>query len=175
MDTERYSIIFNSRTGNTKELAEMIHETLPKETCDYFGNNPMADVTSKYIYIGFWTEKGSADEESMKLIKRLKNKKIFLFGTAGFGGSEIYFQNILDKIKEAMDPSNIVIGEYMCQGKMPMSVRERYIKMENQPKNMPNIKELIDNFDKAVSHPDKNDLEKLRKIIKKSNATNKIS
>lgn len=171
MDTKRHSIIFSSRTGNTKELAETIYETLPKENCDYFGSDMMSEPTSEYVYIGFWTNKGIADDESMKVIKRLKNKKIFLFGTAGFGGSEIYFQNILDRIKESIDSSNRLIGEYMCQGKMPLSVRERYVKMKNQPQNMPDIKELIDNFDRALSHPDKDDLDKLRKMIKNNSDT----
>ena len=55
----------------------------------------------------------------------LKGRKIFLFGTAGFGGSAAYFQKILDHIKQSVDPSNTVVGEYMCQGKMPQSVRDR--------------------------------------------------
>ncbi|CUP83670.1 Flavodoxin domain [Dorea longicatena] len=31
METEKYSIIFSSSTGNTKELADTIYEVLPKE------------------------------------------------------------------------------------------------------------------------------------------------
>ena len=34
---KRYSIIFSSLTGNTRKLADQIHEVLPAETCDYFG------------------------------------------------------------------------------------------------------------------------------------------
>ena len=37
MSRERYSIIFSSLTGNTRQLADAIYETLPKENCDYFG------------------------------------------------------------------------------------------------------------------------------------------
>ena len=37
MSEERYAILFSSATGNTKELADVIRETLPEETCDYFG------------------------------------------------------------------------------------------------------------------------------------------
>lgn len=95
----------------------------------------------------------------------LKGRKIFLFGTAGFGGSAAYFQKILDHIKQSVDPSNTVVGEYMCQGKMPQSVRDRYMKMKAQPEHPANIDALIDNFDRALSHPDEDDLERLRKII----------
>lgn len=37
MYNENYSIIFSSMTGNTRKLADKIHEILPKESCDYFG------------------------------------------------------------------------------------------------------------------------------------------
>lgn len=164
METERYSIIFSSSTGNTKELADTIYEVLPKEKCDYFGVNK-EELQSDKVYIGFWTNQGNADKETLELLKKLKNKKIFLFGTAGFGGSQEYFQKVLGKIKESIDSSNTIIGEYMCQGKMPQSVRERYVKMKEQPNYMPNLDMMIKNFDSALSHPNKNDLDKLRKMV----------
>lgn len=49
----------------------------------------------------------------------------------------------------------------MCQGKMPQSVRERYLKMKESDNCPPNIDALIDNFDRALSHPDKEDLDNL--------------
>ena len=164
METERYSIIFSSSTGNTKELADTIYEVLPKEKCDYFGVSKEEPQYDK-VYIGFWTNQGNADKETLELLKKLKNKKIFLFGTAGFGGSQEYFQKVLGQIKESIDSSNTIIGEYMCQGKMPQSVRERYVKMKEQPNYMPNLDMMIKNFDSALSHPDKNDLDKLRKMV----------
>ena len=120
---------------------------------------------SETLFVGFWTNQGVADQATQQLLGQLKNRKVFLFGTAGFGGSEAYFQAILDKTKAFIDNSNTVIGTYMCQGKMPLSVRERYVKMREQPDHMPNIDAMIENFDKALSHPDANDLEKLAKLV----------
>ena len=96
---------------------------------------------------------------------QLKNKQIFLFGTAGFGGSDIYFRKILNQVKQFVDASNVIFGEYMCQGKMPQSVRERYVKMIENPEHPDIIDALIENFDKALSHPDADDLERLKNII----------
>ena len=167
MDKERYSIIFNSRTGNTKQLAEALREVLPQEECDYFGGSEAAEIASQLLYIGFWTDKGNADEATLRLLQKLKNKKIFLFGTAGFGGSETYFQKIIDNIKQSVDASNIVVGEYMCQGKMPQAVRERYMKMKEQQEPPANIDALIANFDRALSHPNEEDLAELKKAVTK--------
>ena len=65
-----------------------------------------------------------------------------------------------------MDKSNQVVGEYMCQGKMPQAVRDRYVKMKEHPDHMPNLDLLIANFDRALSHPDKEDLDKLRELVR---------
>ena len=101
----------------------------------------------------------------LELLGRLRNKKIFLFGTAGFGGSEAYYQKILANVRTAIDASNTVVGEYMCQGRMPQAVRDRYVKMKEMPDAKPNLDALIENFDQALSHPDQEDLERLRRMI----------
>ena len=144
MYNENYSIIFSSMTGNTRKLADKIHEILPKESCDYFGTADAQGIKSELLYIGFWTDKGNADSDTLDFLSKLKNKKIFLFGTAGFGGSDAYFQKILGNVKSAIDSSNTIVGEYMCQGKMPQSVRERYVKMKENPEHPDNIDALIE-------------------------------
>ena len=56
--------------------------------------------------------------------------------------------------------------EHMCKnyfGKMPMTVRQQYEKMLQQPNHAPNLEMLIENFDKALAHPDAADLDQLRK------------
>ena len=66
------------------------------------------------FYIGFWTDKGHCNAEIADFLKHLKGKDIFLFGTAGFGGSAEYFKKILKIVEKYMDSSNTVIGSYMC-------------------------------------------------------------
>ena len=165
MNQERYSIIFSSATGNTKKLAEALHEALPAEACDYFGTQQEEVPPSELLYVGFWTDKGNADEATLALLQKLSGRKIFLFGTAGFGGSEAYFGQVLARVKQSIDASNTVVGAYMCQGKMPLSVRERYVKMQAQPDHPANLDALIKNFDRALSHPDAEDLNNLRKLV----------
>lgn len=165
MSAYRYSIVFSSVTGNTRQLAEAIRESLPETGCDYFGLCSAEALKSEMLYVGFWTDKGNADEASLALLKTLKNKKIFLFGTAGFGISEAYFRRVLDNVRLSIDESNSIVGEYMCQGKMPQSVRERYVALKAQPQHPANIDALIENFDLALSHPDAADLDKLKKLV----------
>lgn len=92
MEQERYSVLFSSQTGNTKILAQAIAQALPAAGCDYFGDYQGRVPSSPVLFVGFWTDKGTADAATLELLKAVKNKKIFLFGTAGFGGSAAYFQ-----------------------------------------------------------------------------------
>ena len=95
MIKEHYSILFCSLTGNTKKLADVIYETLPKDKCDYFGTNDSQVPQSDVCYIGFWTDKGNQTKD-IRIAVELKIKD-FLFGTAGFGGSDAYLKRFSDK------------------------------------------------------------------------------
>ena len=86
-----YSIVYSSQTGNTKQLAETLRETLPQEGCRYFGTPAEAAAEADTLYVGFWTDRGHADADCNAFLKTLRGKKVFLFGTAGFGGSAEYF------------------------------------------------------------------------------------
>ena len=112
------------------------------------------------------SQKRTADAAILEFLEQLHGKKVFLFGTAGFGGSEGYFSKILKTVQKSLDRSNTLIGSFMCQGKMPLSVRQRYEAMKKQPIHMPNLDMLIENFDKALSHPDSNDLARLKQAVR---------
>ena len=161
-----YAIVFSSKTGNTELLADTLHSCLPQAECCYFGSPNPAAMEADTLYVGFWTDKGKADESSSDFLKQLRGKQVFLFGTAGFGGSEEYFNKILKAVQKELHSSNTVIGSFMCQGKMPMSVRQRYENMKKQPLHLPNLDAMIENFDKALSHPDADDLEQLKQAVK---------
>ena len=166
---EKYAILFSSKTGNTRLLADAIRAALPEEDCAFFGEaGSVAEIPEvKTVYLGFWTDKGNADEAALNVLKNLRNKNVFLFGTAGFGVEDAYFQRVLNNVKASMDESNTLAGEFMCQGKMQQAVRNRYVKMKGQPDAAPNLDQMIDNFDRALSHPDAADLENLRQAILK--------
>lgn len=97
----------------------------------------------------------------------LRDKTVFLFGTAGFGGSSEYFKQILDRVKVHLDGSVLVAGEFMCQGKMQDSVLEQYQKMLLDGTETAHVNAMIDNFYKAASHPDLSDDKMLKTALSK--------
>lgn len=160
-----YSIVYASKTGNTRILAEAVKKQLPEKDCIYCGEPNEDAKKASRLYVGFWTDQGTCDTASADFLKTLKEKEVFLFGTAGFGGDPAYFEEILNRAKENLDESVTLIGTFMCQGKMHMAVRKKYEKMMEEDPSAPNLPMLIANFDKALSHPDETDLKNLEKTI----------
>lgn len=158
-----YAIVYSSHTGNTALLAQAIRETLPQQECLYFGTPDPKALAAETIYVGFWTDKGTCDESTAGFLQSLTNQRIFLFGTAGFGGAPAYFQQILGRVQEKIGAQVQVIGTYMCQGKMPQGVRTRYESMEDSPRRTA----MLENFDRALSHPDGQDLKQLKAALVK--------
>lgn len=156
-----YAIVYSIHTGNTALLAQTIRETLPQEDCVYFGAPDPSALTAETVYVGFWTDKGTCDASIAQFLQSLTNQKVFLFGTAGFGGAAAYFEQILNRVKENLGDSTELIGTYMCQGKMPQPVRTRYEQMEEGPRRTA----MLENFDQALSHPNAEDLANLRAAI----------
>lgn len=162
----KYAVVYSSLTGNTKVLADAVTEILPKGDVIYSGPPDAAAVKADVIFVGFWTDKGQCDEKTREFLKTVSFKKIFLFGTAGFGADQSYFRKILFKVMNRFSDSNVLIGSFMCQGKMPASVRERYVKMLAEKPEDKQAQMLIDNFDTALTHPDKRDIDNLKARIK---------
>ena len=160
-----YSIVYSSNTGNTAMLAEVIRDQVGSEKCKYFGSVDPKGKDTTLIFVGFWTDKGTCDEKMEEFLKSLRDKKVFIFGTAGFGGSEEYYSRILKSVEKNLDVSNNIVGTYMCQGKMPVSIRNRYEKMMNETDDI-KFKNLIDNFDRAASHPNEDDFKEIRDMVK---------
>jgi len=159
----RYSVVFSSKTGNTALLAQTVEHCLPAGSCGYCGAACAQAAQADVLFIGFWTDKGSCDETVAAFLQGLQGKQVFLFGTAGFGGDPAYFAQILDRVQANLPAGNTVIGRYMCQGKMPAAVRARYEAMAAQDPQK--FRPMLDNFDRALAHPDTADLEALAAAV----------
>ena len=152
-------ILYDSATGNTEYLAKALSHALPNVPCGPVGSLDCSKA--ELVYLGFWTDKGTCDEPTARFLQSLTDQKVFLFGTAGFGGAPAYFQQILDRVKANQAPGVQVTGTYMCQGKMPQAVRDRYAAMEESPRRTA----MLENFDQALSHPDQEDLARLQAAV----------
>lgn len=157
------AIIYESVTGNTKLLAETIKEVL--------GENVVYCGTPKYVeadcfIVGSWTDKGQCSEGIRAFLETLDHKTIIYFGTAGFGGSEAYFKALEERVKTHIHSTNKYLGAFYCQGRMPETVKKRYISLLHDHPEDKKLQVSLKNYEEALSHPDQRDLDNLKEWIK---------
>lgn len=120
------------------------------------------------VFVGFWCDKGSCSPAVQHFLQGLVGKRVFLFGTCGFGESDEYFAQILDRVRAYLPADAQYIGGAMCQGKMDMGVKRRYEGMlEKDPENA-QARMLIDNWNKAQSHPNEDDVSRIAAAAKEA-------
>lgn len=120
------------------------------------------------MFVGFWCDKGSCSPAVQHFLQGLAGKRVFLFGTCGFGESDEYFAQILDRVRTYLPADAQYIGGAMCQGKMGMGVKRRYEGMlEKDPENA-QARMLIDNWSKAQSHPNEDDFSRIAAAAKEA-------
>lgn len=158
-----FSIVYSSKTGNTAVLAKKIQSCLPGGDAVYCGPPACDAADADFIFAGFWTNMGTCDEGMSAFLEGLRGKKLFLFGTAGFGGEPEYFAKILSRVSSKLDGSNWVVGSFLCQGKMPDSVQKKYEALASQEPSKAAV--LLENFERALQHPDASDLERLEQAV----------
>lgn len=120
------------------------------------------------VFVGFWCDKGSCSPTVQHFLQGLAGKRVFLFGTCGFGESDEYFAQILERVRAYLPVDALFIGGAMCQGKMGMGVKRRYEGMlEKDPENA-QARMLIDNWNKAQSHPNEDDVSRIAAAAKEA-------
>ena len=60
-----YAIVYSSKTGNTKLLADALHSYLPQADCCYFGNPNPAAMEADTLY----EASGRTREKRMKVLR----------------------------------------------------------------------------------------------------------
>lgn len=95
-------------------------------------------------------------------------KRVFLFGTCGFGADQSYYQQIIDRVSSNLAEDAELAGWAMCQGKMGPAVKQRYEAMLEQDPDNARFKMLLDNWVAAKDHPTKEDLEDMSAAAKKA-------
>ena len=168
----KYSIVYTSKSGNTEKLALAIKESANGE-CLQCVKADAADADkineSDIVFVGAGSYKGTCDEAAGKFMNTLKNKKVFLFMTVGYGNNQEYYDKMLNPAKSFLDSSNILVGSYACQGQW----------IEGQKKNLENMLEKaasedekkvvqgkLANYENALGHPNAEDLNNLKEAIK---------
>ncbi len=153
-------VIYSSKTGNTKMVAEAIAEVLPNVTLSAVENAPDY-VDYDVIAIGFWVDKGMPNKEIIEYCKTVNNKNVFLFGTLGAYPDSDHGKECMAKSEALLNEegqNNQVLGSFLCMGKVDPKILEMMAKMREAQKHHPMTEERKNRIEEAKKHPNEEDL-----------------
>lgn len=150
-------VVYESMSGNTEKLAERICNVFHGASMKKVEENPSLD--SEIYFLGSWCDKGTMTEKMKTFAQSLHNKKIFVFGTCGFGASEEYFHQVGENMVSMIPEDNELLGYFICQGQIDEKFRSKYEEMDQFEKEQ-GIS-MLKNFEQAVGHPTEEDLTNL--------------
>ena len=158
-----YLVLYSSRTGNTRMVARAIQKALPEGTpCvdikDLKESLPEGTTSYDCVFMGYWVDKGTADEASRTILKSLDNPYIALFATLGADPKSPHAMKSLEQGAACLPDGKKPLGAFICQGKVDPKLIEAMYRMfpsdnihGKNPKNEASHKA-------ASTHPDEKDL-----------------
>jgi len=156
----KYMVVYASRTGNTEKIAAEIFGALPGKSKDIQRVEEVRGNADTY-FVGFWNDKGTCSGSILEFLSSIHGKKVALFGTCGMGGNEDYFKQVAGRVEALIPDDNEFLGSFLCAGKMPPQVLERY-KLMQKRQDSPWIRQAIQAYEEGMLHPDENDLRRAR-------------
>ena len=154
-------VIYSSKSGNTKKLADAVESSLPGEKiCKSVEEKPAVDGFD-LLCIGFWLQAGKAEPKTAELLQGLDTRTpLFLFATHGAAVDSDHARNGMKQAEELAAPCR-VIGTFNCQGEVNQELLAKAARMDQPP---PWIKDAT----KAVGHPDDQDIRGLAEILQRT-------
>ena len=176
------SLVVNSKSGNTRMVSGAIKRALQAAGVEFVHAAALSDdadadqvvleaqgaCAADTVLVGFWCDKGACTPSVAALLSALHGKRVFLFGTCGFGADQSYYQQIIDRVTSNLAEDAELAGWAMCQGKMGPAVKQRYEAMLEQDPDNARFKMLLDNWVAAKDHPTKEDLDNMAAAAKKA-------
>lgn len=120
-----YAIVFSSRTGNTALLAQTLQEQMPAQTAAISAHRTLPhwqQIPCMWAFDG----QGQGGRRHTGFLQQLHGKRVFLFGTAGFGGSAPTLKRSFCRHPEGAGRAIPSLAALCVRASMPVSVRQRY-------------------------------------------------
>lgn len=157
-------VVYSSLTGNTKMIAQAIHEIMPTDCLLV----PVAQAPEPDNYdliaLGFWVDKGAPDKAMLDYMSKVHGKLVGLFGTLGAYPDSEHAQDTIKKAEENLI-GNTIIDTFMCQGKIDPKILEMMAKIPEAAQAHPMTAERETRIEEAKKHPNTEDCQAAQKIF----------
>ncbi|MDR1957098.1 MAG: flavodoxin family protein [Treponema sp.] len=149
-------IVYSSKTGNTRNLAEAIHRGFAEAGISAqlapVEENP-DPLGAAWILLGFWADRGRGDAKALDYLKGLSGFRLGLFGTLGAYPDSAHAKGLAQTMQALVAEKNTPLGCFLCQGKIDPALTERFKSLPaDHPHGM--NEERMQRHREAAKHPD---------------------
>jgi flavodoxin len=150
-------VVYSSQSGNTRKLAEAVFDFIDTEKEIYPVDEAPDPSGYDSVAVGFWLKAGKPDPLSLEFLSKIKAQQLFLFATHGAATGSAHAEGAMAHARSLV-PEAKVLGAFSCQGEVNPEVLERVSKKPEPPvwlKDAPH----------AEGHPNRNDMQALKKVL----------
>ena len=160
----KHLIVYSSKTGNTRKIAEAIHSVLPPGTEIYPVENAPDPDLYDFIAVGYWVDRGTANAEMAKYMPKIRSKKVGIFFTLGAYPHSNHARDSFETGSRLLGENCEIIAKFWCQGAIDPKLTSWMSKLPAEHPHSPNP-ERLRRWEEAAKHPDSADLEAARKAF----------
>lgn len=148
-------VLWSSRTGNTKAVAEAIYSALP-EGREISEVGRVKDFSSyDVVFVGFWAYRRGADMLARKALSLLEGKKVAIYGTGGVYADSQTAKDYLENAAALLPESATLLGTFFSQGRVASFHEGK--RSEKKEKVHPMTPERLERLMEAEKHPNEED------------------
>lgn len=156
--TMKSLIVYSSKTGNTKKVAEAILSVLPAGTEIRSAENAPDPADYDFIAVGFWVDKGTANAEAAEYLRKIRGKKVGIFFTLGAFPNSPHAEKSCGNAVALLGENCEVVAKFWCQGAIDPKLTEWMRHLPPEHPHAPNP-ERLRRWEEAAKHPNDEDLE----------------
>jgi flavodoxin len=164
-------VIYSSRTGNTKKVAEAVLSGLPEGTPILAAEDIHQTTEYDLIFMGYWVDKGTADSTAQEAMAKISGKLVAIFSTSGAYPDSHRAAASLKSGAACFGEDCTLLGAFICQGAVDPEFIEKAMRRPAHHHHAPSP-ERIQRWEDASTHPDATDLQKAvafsRKTLEKA-------
>ena len=160
-----YSIVYSSQTGTQSSWQRLFGKRCRRKAADYFGTPAQAAAEADTLYVGFWTDRGHADADCNAFLKTLRGKKGLSVRHRRLRRQRGVFCKDPERRAGGAGPQQYRCGDLYVSGPDAPVGAAAVRSNEAAAESSSNLDMLIENFDRALAHPDAGDLERLKQAV----------
>lgn len=151
----KYAVIYQSKSGNTRKIAERIFDSIRSEEKEIIDVDEEQYIPEADVYlVGFGIHDGNCSIDIIDCLEELPEAKYALFATCGYIPTDEYKERLQGNLDVWLPDGGEYLGMFLCQGNVEQE--RRNIIISKMPTRETQLKKL---FEMGSVHPDEADLQ----------------